>query len=54
MNHDSYHSIEKPSVTEFKDRDSKFIAYAFPVTDKNEFKERLTGIKKEHPKATHI
>jgi len=48
-----YHTIEKPSIAEFKDRGSKFIAYAFPVADVNEFKEKLSGVKKEHPKATH-
>ena len=48
-----YHTIEKPSVAEYKDRGSKFIAYAYPVADGNEFKEKLTAIKKEHPKATH-
>lgn len=40
-------------MAEFKDRGSKFIAYAFPVSDVNEFRERLAEIKKEHPKATH-
>ncbi|HMK24864.1 MAG TPA: YigZ family protein [Chitinophagaceae bacterium] len=48
-----YHTIEKPSVAEYKDRGSKFIAYAYPVLGVNEFKEKLTAIKKEHPKATH-
>ena len=49
----SYSTIEKPSFAEFKDRGSKFMAYAFPIADVNEFKEKLTAIKKEHPKATH-
>lgn len=48
-----YHTIEKPGVAEFRDRGSKFIAYAFPVTDANDCKEKLAEIKKEHPKATH-
>lgn len=48
-----YHTIEKPSIAEFKDRGSKFIAYAFPIPDINEFKEKLAATKKEHPKATH-
>ena len=52
-NDSSYHTIEKPSVAEFKDRGSKFIAYAYPIADANDFKEKLTAIKKEHPKATH-
>lgn len=50
---DYYYTIEKTSTAEFKDRGSKFIAYAFPVNDVNDFKEKLAAIKKEHPKATH-
>jgi len=50
---DFYYTIEKPSVAEFKDRGSKFIAYAFSIDSVNDFKERLADIKKEHPKATH-
>lgn len=54
MIHDThYHTIEKPSVAEFKDKGSKFIAYAFPVTDVIDVKGKLAAIKKEHPKATH-
>jgi uncharacterized YigZ family protein len=53
MSSDFYKTIEKPSVAEFKDRGSKFIAYAFPIAAVNEFKEKLAGVKKEHPKATH-
>ena len=49
----SYNTIEKPSSAEFKDRGSKFIAYAFPVSSAEDFKQRLNDIKKEHPKATH-
>jgi uncharacterized YigZ family protein len=48
-----YYTIEKSTVAEFKDRGSKFIAYAIPVRSVEEFKERLNEVKKEHPKATH-
>ncbi len=50
---DYYHTIEKPSYAEFRDRGSKFIAYTFPISDINDFKEKLSVVKKEHPKATH-
>jgi uncharacterized YigZ family protein len=50
---DYYNTIEKPSVAEFKDRGSKFIAYTFPIENAGEFKEKLAAVKKEHPKATH-
>lgn len=53
MINDYYNTIDSPSIAEFKDRGSKFIAYAFPVQTINDFKEKLAGIKKEHPKATH-
>ena len=49
----TYYTIEKPSMAEFKDRGSKFIAYAFPIADAGEFKEKLAALKKEHPKAVH-
>jgi uncharacterized YigZ family protein len=51
MNH--YHTIEKPSVAEFKDRGSKFLAYAFPIQSIDDFKKRLRDLKEEHPKAAH-
>jgi len=27
-----YYTIEKPSVAEFKDNGSRFLAYAFPIS----------------------
>ena len=50
---DYYYTIEKPAVAEFKDRGSRFIAYAYPISSQEAFKERLNAVKKEHPKATH-
>lgn len=37
----------------FKEKGSKFIAYAFPIADEADFKEKLLNIKDLHPKATH-
>lgn len=51
MNH--YFTIEKPSVAEFKDRGSKFLAYAFPISAADDFKKRVKELKEEHPKAAH-
>jgi len=48
-----YHTIEKASVAEFKDRGSKFLAYAFPIQSVEEFKKRIKELKEEHPKAAH-
>jgi uncharacterized YigZ family protein len=50
---DHYHTIEKNAIAEFKDRGSKFISYAFPISTAEEFKEELAAIKKMHPKASH-
>ena len=48
-----YQTIEKPGYAEFKDRGSKFLAYAFPITQISDFKKRLQELKDEHPKAVH-
>lgn len=53
MTSDYYNTIERPSVAEFRERGSRFIAYAFPLCDKEEFKSKLAELKKEHPKAVH-
>lgn len=48
-----YYTIEKPSVAEYKDRGSRFLAYAFPIQSVDDFKKRLKQLKEEHPKAVH-
>ncbi len=50
---DFYSTIEKPSNAEFKDRGSKFLAFAFPIETTDDFKQQLQLLKKEHPKAVH-
>lgn len=50
---DYYQTIDKPAMAEFKDRGSKFIAYAYPVETVDAFKQQLQQLKKEHPKAVH-
>jgi uncharacterized YigZ family protein len=50
---DFYYTIEKPSIAEFKDRGSKFIAFAYPILSAVDFKKILADLKKEHPKAVH-
>lgn len=46
-------TIASPSQTEYKDRGSRFLAYAFPIASVEEFKKRLKALKEEHPKANH-
>ncbi|HSB93063.1 MAG TPA: YigZ family protein [Flavitalea sp.] len=48
-----YNTIERPAVAELKDRGSRFIAYAYPVTTVEAAKKHLEALKKEHPKANH-
>ena len=50
---DYYQTIEKTSFAEYKDRGSKFIAYAYPVQTTDDCKQWLQQLKKEHPKAVH-
>jgi len=50
---DEYKTIEKESTGLFKDKGSKFLAYAYPVQNEDEVKELLLMIKKEHHSARH-
>ena len=48
-----YKTITKSGTGDFRDRGSKFLAYAWPVADHAAVKEHLQALKKEHPKAVH-
>ena len=48
-----YNTIAQPSTAEFKDRGSKFIAFAYPLETVEDFRKILQQLKKEHPKAAH-
>ena len=50
---DSFQTIDRQGTAEFRDRGSRFIAFAFPVKSPEEFKPQLAALKKEHPKAVH-
>jgi len=50
---DYFKTIDKEGFAEFKDRGSRFLAYAFPMKDADAFKLRQAALKKEHPKAVH-
>mgnify|MGYP005992549357 FL=1 len=52
---DAYRTIETPSEeTLFKDRNSKFFGYAFPVKNEDDVKEAIDGLKKKHHSARHF
>jgi uncharacterized YigZ family protein len=48
-----YYTIDQNAVAEFKDRGSRFIAYAYPIQLTDDFKKHLQRLKKNHPKAAH-
>ena len=50
---DTYKTLASESTGELKDRGSKFIAYATPLSIESDFMNFLEKIKKEHPKARH-
>lgn len=50
---DTYKTISARSEGLYKDRGSKFIAYAFPVESEEETKVILVRLKKEHHSARH-
>ena len=50
---DYYYTIDRSASEEFKDRGSRFIAFANPVESSEAFKKQLQQLKKEHPKAVH-
>lgn len=53
MKTDHFFTIERLSVAEFKDRGSRFIAFANPIAEATLFRQWLQQLRKEHPKAVH-
>ena len=49
----SYRTINKPAEGLFKDKGSKFLAFAFPVMSEAEIKEQLSGLRKQYFDARH-
>jgi len=50
---DTYKTIGIPSEGLYKEKGSKFIAYAFPVSTEQQVKEITARLKKEHHSARH-
>lgn len=50
---DVYKTIEQESTGYFKDKGSKFYAYAYPLKNEDEVKDIIVKLKKEHHSARH-
>jgi uncharacterized YigZ family protein len=53
MMEDTYKTISGPSEGIFKDKGSKFLAFAYPVSSEEEIKGIIQILKKEHYSARH-
>lgn len=53
MNSDTYKTIHLASEGLYKEKGSKFIAFAYPVTSEEEIKEHIAYLKKEYYDARH-
>lgn len=50
---DTYRTIARPAEGLFRDKGSKFLAFAYPIRTDTEAKGYLDALRKEHPKANH-
>ena len=50
---DQYKTIKNPSEGIYKDKGSKFLAFAYPFQNEEQLKEIIAKLKTEHPKANH-
>ena len=53
MSDDTYHTIAAPSQGLYKDKGSKFLAFAYPVHSEEQVKEHLDAIRKKYFDARH-
>ncbi len=51
---DTYKTITSPAEGVYKDKGSKFIAYAYPIINEDEVKPHLQQLRAEHSKAVHF
>jgi uncharacterized YigZ family protein len=51
---DTYKTIESRAEGLFKDKGSKFIAFAYPILSESEVKPILLSLRAEHTKANHF
>ena len=53
MLEDTYKSIQKPAKGFYKEKGSKFLSFAYPINDENEFKKIQNHINKKFYNARH-
>nr|WP_255715287.1 YigZ family protein [Paracrocinitomix mangrovi] len=46
--------MSKPSEGLYKEKGSKFLAFAYPITSENEAKDKIQELRELHPKAVHV
>jgi uncharacterized YigZ family protein len=51
---DTYKTIKSPTEGLFKDKGSKFLAFAYPFENESEIKNIIEPLRKEHFKAVHF
>lgn len=53
-NQDAYKTIKSVSEGFYKEKGSKFLAFAIPCSDKETAKQHIDGFRKEHHNACHV
>ena len=48
MNTDTYLTIAQPATGNYKNKGSKFFAYAYPVNNEEEIKQHLNYLRKKY------
>ena len=51
---DIFRTVAGDSEGTYREKGSKFIAFAFPIADEEQFKERALLIAKQHPASRHV
>ena len=50
---DAFYSIKNPTTGEYKEKGSKFLAFAFSVSSEEDVKLKLEGLRKQYHDARH-
>lgn len=50
---DTFRTLAGPTTGEFRDRGSKFLAFAYPISSEADARTYLDALRTQHPKAVH-